>query len=99
MPFLPVPLEEQPKPSCMSPEHNPPSMMVLKPGLHRWQCPSCGHVTNFTVPEVTCGITTDPAENLTIGASGVDSWGDRWQWSRPVKCEDDLAKCGITKIT
>lgn len=40
---------------CRSLEHSPPSMMVYKPGTYEWTCPTCGHVTRFTVPPVTCG--------------------------------------------
>lgn len=38
---------------CLSTEHNPPSMMVLPPGTHVYECPSCGKITTFTVPLVT----------------------------------------------
>lgn len=38
---------------CMSPEHKPPGMIVLPPGRHTYQCPSCRKVTVFTVPLVT----------------------------------------------
>ena len=36
---------------CKDPEHNPPSMIVLKPGTHTWECPSCGQESTFTVPD------------------------------------------------
>ncbi len=39
---------------CLSPEHNPPSMIHLDPGTYEYVCPSCGHKTTFTVPLVTC---------------------------------------------
>jgi hypothetical protein len=41
------------KPACHSTEHNPPNMMVFRPGRYQWTCPSCGHVTTFTVPGFT----------------------------------------------
>jgi hypothetical protein len=34
---------------CRDPEHDPPSMMVFKPGVYEHTCPTCGHVTEFTV--------------------------------------------------
>ena len=27
---------------CRNPEHDPPSHMVLAPGVHIWVCPGCG---------------------------------------------------------
>lgn len=36
---------------CRNPEHNPPSMIVLPPGVYEHTCPGCGHVTRFVVPE------------------------------------------------
>ena len=42
-----------PKP-CLSPEHNPPGMIVLPPGEHLYRCPSCGTETTIYVPQVTC---------------------------------------------
>lgn len=48
MPFIKY---EQPK-ICTSPEHDPPTMIVLPPGEHTYQCPSCGKITTFTVPLV-----------------------------------------------
>jgi hypothetical protein len=36
---------------CQHPEHSPPSMRVLEPGLYRHECPGCGKVMYFTVPE------------------------------------------------
>jgi len=54
MPFIPVPQSEQPKPPCNHPEHNPPNMIVLSPGLHRYQCPACGQITDIFEPIITC---------------------------------------------
>lgn len=58
MPFIPIPEDERqrdyPKP-CMSPEHSPPSMMVLMAGPHRWQCPVCGETTTIYGSDVYCG--------------------------------------------
>ena len=34
---------------CRSPEHTPPSMMVLPPGSHTWVCPACGKEITFFV--------------------------------------------------
>lgn len=35
--------------SCNHPEHNPPSMIVLPPGLYEHTCPRCGQKQTFTV--------------------------------------------------
>lgn len=32
---------------CMHPEHNPPNMIVLQPGVYEHTCPGCGHKTTF----------------------------------------------------
>lgn len=41
MPFVGYkPFDEKSK--CMHPEHHPPSMIVLPPGVHTYECPSCG---------------------------------------------------------
>lgn len=37
---------------CLSPEHNPPGMIVLEPGVYRHTCPSCGYTFEFTVPYI-----------------------------------------------
>jgi hypothetical protein len=37
---------------CISPEHNPPSHMVMEPGEYEWTCPACGDVMPFTVQGV-----------------------------------------------
>lgn len=55
MPFIPTerePWSVVPEP-CRSPEHSPPSHIVLKPGVHTWECPVCKQRTVFSVPEVT----------------------------------------------
>lgn len=41
------------RPQCMSPEHNPPSMMVLEPGVHIWACPACNDTQTVYGQEVT----------------------------------------------
>lgn len=72
MPFRPLtPKEKQEygklRP-CLSPEHSPPSMQVLPPGLHVWVCPACGHETMLQIPAVIYGgpSTTDvPLEPVT----------------------------------
>lgn len=35
---------------CAHPEHNPPGMIVLSPGVYEHVCPSCGHRVEFVVP-------------------------------------------------
>ncbi len=55
MPFRPLTPEEIQKwncgQPCMHPEHNPPSHMVLQPGLHVWVCPGCGQEQQIVVPQ------------------------------------------------
>lgn len=46
MPFVKYIKNKKP---CLSPEHNPPNMIVLEPGTHTWKCPACGKETKFTV--------------------------------------------------
>jgi hypothetical protein len=36
---------------CRNPEHNPPNMIVLPPGVYEHTCPGCGHVSQFVVPK------------------------------------------------
>ena len=47
---------------CRSPEHNPPGMIVLKPGTYEWECPTC-HEKQIVVvrPEPTCRAPHDAA--------------------------------------
>lgn len=40
------------KPSCVHPEHNPPTHQVFEPGVYRHTCPACGRVQVFTVQRV-----------------------------------------------
>ena len=40
--------------ACNDPEHLPPKHMYLLPGTWRHTCPSCGKITEFTVPRITC---------------------------------------------
>lgn len=37
---------------CRHPEHNPPSMIVLPPGVYEYTCPACGHKTIFTIQAI-----------------------------------------------
>lgn len=39
----------QKKGHCYDPNHNPPAFMVLEDGVYENVCPSCGHITNFSV--------------------------------------------------
>jgi predicted RNA-binding Zn-ribbon protein involved in translation (DUF1610 family) len=39
---------------CMSPEHNAPMDINLKPGRHTYMCPACGREVVINVPLVTC---------------------------------------------
>jgi len=40
-----------PKRPCTSPEHNPPGLISLPPGLYEHECPQCGAKQRFRVPE------------------------------------------------
>lgn len=40
------------KERCRHIEHDPPGFIVLEPGTYEHLCPSCGHKTVFTVPEI-----------------------------------------------
>jgi len=53
MPFKKI---EEPKPwkarrACRHPEHEPPKMIVLRPGTYEWECPGCGEKQIVVVPE------------------------------------------------
>jgi len=37
------------KQPCLHPEHDPPSHMVLEPGIYEHTCPNCGRKMTFTV--------------------------------------------------
>ena len=40
-----------PRNLCRDPEHNPPGMICLPPGLYEHECPRCGAKVRFRVPE------------------------------------------------
>ena len=42
------------QPLCTHPEHWPPTNIVLSPGLYKYTCPGCGHVTVVRVPAIMC---------------------------------------------
>ena len=50
---------------CSHPEHNPPGMIVLDPGVYEHTCPACGKRTEFVVPY---------GPSLSSGVSG-GTWG------------------------
>lgn len=35
--------------SCLHPEHEPPTMIVLEPGVYEHTCPGCRRKVTFTV--------------------------------------------------
>lgn len=72
MPFLPQKDElwDLPKP-CMSREHNPPTMIVLKPGTHIWICPLCGQEQMVYVPRILCGAYETTLKWFNTKASGI----------------------------
>lgn len=41
------------KSPCTDREHNPPTHIVLDPGIYTWKCPSCGKEETFTIPQVS----------------------------------------------
>lgn len=43
--FTPHEFEKQ----CRHPNHNPPSMIVLQPGVHTYQCPACKQEQTLTI--------------------------------------------------
>lgn len=47
----------------MNPEHNPPNMIVLPPGVYKHTCPGCGISSTFTVPLVTCSVASPDHKN------------------------------------
>jgi len=49
MPFISSELIDS-KQICNHPEHTPPTHIVLRPGKHVWQCPSCGKQQVINVP-------------------------------------------------
>ena len=44
----------EPRKVCRHPDHNPPSMIVLKPGVYEHLCPACGKRVVFTIPAEVC---------------------------------------------
>jgi hypothetical protein len=37
------------KKTCLHPEHDPPTMILLEPGMYEHTCPDCGYVTTFRI--------------------------------------------------
>jgi len=59
MPFIKkVPFKTEDR--CTHPEHNPPNMIVLQPGMYTWKCPACGKEQTFTVPLISLGDAPKP---------------------------------------
>lgn len=48
-----IKIDDVPVP-CTNPRHNPPSNIVLDPGVYVHTCPECGRETRFTVAGVRC---------------------------------------------
>lgn len=40
------------KNACFSPDHNPPTHIVLSPGNYEHTCSDCGRVVYFSVPSL-----------------------------------------------
>jgi hypothetical protein len=57
MPFIPSePSVKNWLNACSHREHNPPGMIVLKPGRHVWECPGCHAQQTIIVREVTLQV-------------------------------------------
>lgn len=69
------------KPTCRSPEHNPPMHMVRSAGLWEHTCPSCGATALFRVRETT--LTSRPAIGSTSGT--LATAGRPWTYCGPVR--------------
>lgn len=50
--YIPSSPNQSNKKQCKHPEHHPPSMIVLKPGIHTWRCPSCKEETRVKILEI-----------------------------------------------
>jgi hypothetical protein len=45
---------------CRHPDHDPPTMIVLQPGIYEHKCPACGQKQIVVQPpKPTCMISTD----------------------------------------
>lgn len=42
------------KPPCFSPDHEPPSHIVLEPGTYEHTCDACGEKVIFVVKGIYC---------------------------------------------
>ena len=52
MPFIEhIPPAGNPK-KCKSAEHNPPTYILLPPGIHTYECPVCGEQQKIEMPEI-----------------------------------------------
>ena len=58
--------------SCKSPEHKPPSHIVLDPGTWEWKCQTCGEVTIVCVHETGNWATSDGTRGQFQGAPETD---------------------------
>lgn len=38
------------EPRCLHPEHNPPTMILMEPGVYEYTCPGCEHSQEYVVP-------------------------------------------------
>ena len=67
MPFIDhEPIQEDIR--CKHPEHNPPAFISLKPGTHKWICPSCGAVQFVTIKSPT--LTNKTQLTLRVASFG-----------------------------
>lgn len=60
--------------SCLSPDHNPPSMVHLEPGVWQHTCSGCGKVSTFTVQGFACcGDRQVISTDAVIGREFLDT--------------------------
>lgn len=48
---------------CIHPEHNPPSHIVLSPGVYEHECPGCGAKTIFRINGIRLGFSPQTHHN------------------------------------
>jgi hypothetical protein len=83
-----MPLRKISEPSrrerCLSPEHNPPNMIVLQPGTYEHTCPSCGHATVFTIPLIIC--SAPPVRETYFPGYNID---DTVRWPGKINSDEN----------
>lgn len=49
---------------CLHPEHRPPTMIVMDPGIYEYKCPACGATQDVVVPQRPTMFIGDPPWSL-----------------------------------